>query len=62
VDGAINRALYYTGCFDAGYNYMMSNSVILIGLGLAVGLFLIIGIVVSGLIILRIRKSEKTGY
>jgi len=62
ADGAINRALYYTGCFDAGYTYLMSNAVILIGLGIAIGLMLIVGIIVSGLIILKLRQSEKKGY
>jgi len=62
VDGAINRALYYTGCFDAGYTYLQSNAVILIGLGLAIGLMLIVGIVVSGMIILKLRANEKKGY
>jgi len=62
VDGAINRALYYQGCFDAGYTYLMSNAAILLGLGIAVGLMLIVGIVVSGLILLRLRGSKKPGY
>jgi len=64
ADGAINRALYYEGCFDAGYAYLKSNSVILIGLGIAIGLMLIVGIIVSGLILLRTRRSSQTakGY
>lgn len=62
VDGAINRALYYTGCFDAGYTYLMSNAVILIGLGIAIGLTLIVGIVVSGLILMKLRSQENKGY
>jgi len=62
VDGAINRALYYTGCYDAGVTYLRSNAVILIGLGIAIGLTVIVGIIVSGLIILKLRSQDQKGY
>lgn len=62
VDGAINRALYYQGCFDAGYDYLMSNAIILIGLGLAIGLFLIVGIVATVLLIFHLRRVDQKGY
>lgn len=61
VDGAINRALYYNGCYDAGLNYLMANSVILIGLGIAVAILLIGGILLSGLIIIKIRRGPTKG-
>lgn len=47
VDGAINRAIYYRGCYDAGVEYLEENSAILIGIGIAVALLLIAGIVLS---------------
>lgn len=59
VDGAINRALYYDGCYDAGLHYLMANAVILIGLGIAVALLLIVGIVISAFMILAIRRGPS---
>lgn len=58
-DGAINRALYYTGCFDAGVIYLTDNATVLIGLAIAISLMLIVGIVVSGLIVLTLLRDNK---
>jgi len=58
VDGAINRALYYTGCFDAGVVYLKANAKVLIGLAFAIGIMLIFGIVFSALVIIRLRKDN----
>jgi hypothetical protein len=60
VDGAINRALYYTGCFDAGILYLQANATVLIGLAIAISLMLIVGIVLSALILLKLRKENGT--
>lgn len=57
VDGAINRAVYYTGCFDAGVIYLKANATVLIALALVIALLLVAGIVVSGLIILKMRRN-----
>lgn len=54
VVGAINRAVYYNGCFDAGYEYLSANSVVLIGLGIAIGLYLVLGIVLSILLLIKL--------
>lgn len=59
VDGAINRALYYNGCYDAGVNYLMANAVILIGLGIAMAILLVVGIIVSALIIITLFRQPK---
>lgn len=59
VDGAINRAVYYDGCFDAGYNYLAANTSILVGLGFGIGIFLIIGIILSGLILIKLPNSRN---
>jgi len=58
VDGAINRALFYTGCFDAGVVYLQGHASILIGLAFAIAIMLILGIVLSGLIIIRLRNQS----
>lgn len=47
VDGAVNRAIYYEGCYDAGVLYLEENSAVLIGLGITIFLLLILGIVLS---------------
>jgi hypothetical protein len=60
VDGAINRAVYYDGCYDAGVQYLNANSVVLVGLGLAIGIFLILGIVISAMILLSLRRQKGT--
>jgi hypothetical protein len=57
VDGAINRALFYTGCFDAGVVYLKAHASVLIGLAFAIAIMLIVGIVLSALIIIRLRKQ-----
>lgn len=59
VDGAINRAVYYTGCYDAGVIYLKENAAVLITFALVIALLLIVGIVISGLIILMMRRSAK---
>jgi len=59
VDGAINRALYYDGCYDAGVTYLYDNSVILIALGLIVGILLIGGVILSFMVIRQIPNEEK---
>lgn len=61
VDGAINRALYYNGCYDAGLSYLVDNAVILIGLGIAVALLLIFGIILSGFLIIKLRRGPTKG-
>lgn len=58
-DGAINRALYYTGCFDAGVIYLKDNSAVLIGLAIAFSIMLVVGIVLSALIILSLHKDRS---
>lgn len=57
VDGAINRAVYYTGCYDAGVIYLKTNATGLIIASLVFALLLIAGIVISGLIVLTMRRS-----
>lgn len=54
VDGAVNRAVYYTGCYDAGVEYLEENSAILIGLGIAVSLLLVVGIVLAFMLVRRL--------
>ncbi|ELU01489.1 hypothetical protein CAPTEDRAFT_21307 [Capitella teleta] len=58
VDGAINRALYYDGCYDAGLSYLKDNSIILIGLGIGIALLLVCGIVLS-FVLLRYEKEQQ---
>lgn len=57
--GAVNRAIYYQGCYDAGFDYLSSNSLVLTGLGIAIGLFLIIGIVLSLLLLIKLKDESK---
>lgn len=58
IDGAINRALYYHGCYDAAVEYLTENSSILIGLGIGIGLLLVVGIVLT-FFMLRQQKKEQ---
>lgn len=57
VDGAINRAVYYTGCFDAAVIYLKANAIVLIAHAIVIALLLVVGIVISGFIILSMRKN-----
>jgi hypothetical protein len=60
MDGAINRALYYTGCFDAGVIYLKANASVLIGLAFAIGIMLAVGIILSILILIRLRSQQPS--
>lgn len=46
-DGAINRALYYDGCYNQGLRYLQENAGVLIGLGICVAALLVLGILLS---------------
>lgn len=59
VDGAINRALYYDGCYDAALAYIWENSALLIGLGISVALVLIGGIVLTFILMKTLKEEEK---
>lgn len=60
VDGAVNRALYYTGCYDAGVIYLQDNAAVLIGLAIAISIVLIGGIVLSALLIIHLRRDSSS--
>lgn len=59
VDGAVNRAIHYEGCFEAGYAYLAENSALVIGLSIAVGILLVVGIFLTSLMIHMIRKVNS---
>jgi len=59
VDGAINRALYYQGCYDVAVTYLQQNTAILIGLGIGVGLVLVGGIILTFFMLRQTKKEQE---
>lgn len=59
VEGAVNRALYYEGCYDAGIQYLKDNSVILVGLGIGIAILLVAGIVLSCILLFGDRFKRR---
>lgn len=57
-DGAINRALYYEGCFEAGKRYLLENSDIIAGLALSFMLIQILGLICSFMLIRRLKELD----
>jgi hypothetical protein len=58
-EGAINRALYYEGCYDRGLRYMKENSAVMISLGLVLCALLALGIVLSIFLLKNQDKYEE---
>lgn len=58
-DGAMNRALYYNGCYDEALHYIKENSSILIGLGISIAILLVGGIVLAFMMVRMLKPSEE---
>jgi len=56
--GALNRALYYEGCFEAGKRYLLENSDIIAGLALAFMFIQILGLVCSFMLLRRLKAMD----
>jgi len=54
AEGALNRALYYEGCFDAGKRSLQENSGLMIGFCLVFGLVVVAGLLLTWFMIRRL--------
>jgi len=57
--GAINRGLYYEGCFEAGKRSMTENSGLIIGFTIGFALVLVAGLLLSWLMLKRMNEAEQ---
>ncbi|XP_074660097.1 CD151 antigen-like [Tubulanus polymorphus] len=55
--GSQNDDLHYRGCYSAGKEFLIEHSSILLGLGIALSLLLLCGMIFSILLFLRIPKN-----
>jgi len=60
--GAFNDAIYYRGCFDAGMEFLGDHSKYLSGIGLTLSFVLLAGIILSFIIIIRMKPEKQRRY
>lgn len=60
-EGALNRALYYDGCYDRGKEFIQEHTSIMIGLGITFCIVIATGILLSCCLIKNLRRKHNMG-
>ncbi|XP_052238145.1 tetraspanin-4-like isoform X1 [Dreissena polymorpha] len=60
--GAQNNALHYRGCYTAAREFIIEQANIVLGIGFAFCVFLIAGVVMGVIFVLKLKESDQGDY